>query len=87
MSKLVFLVAKLKPLVAKQNGSSFACGALINFSMPRALYHLAMPLSLDQLLRRVVLTIEGVKKWVLAILTSFFLPSIVNYYFQCTHPK
>ena len=59
VSKLAFIVAKLKPLEA-----SLACGAVINFSPIQ---------SLDQLLLRVVLTIEGVKKWVLAILEVKFV--------------
>ena len=45
VSKLVFLVAKLKPFVAKQNRASLARRAIINFSIPTALYQLAISLS------------------------------------------
>ena len=45
VSKLVFLAKKLKPLVAKQNRASLLFGAVINFSIPRAQYQLAIPLS------------------------------------------
>ena len=67
--KLVFLVANLKPLVAKQNRASLARGAIINFYIPRVPHKLAIP---DKFLLRVVLTIEDVKQWVLAILTFSF---------------
>ena len=40
VSTLVFLVAKLKPLVDKQNRASLARGAVINFSIPKAPYQL-----------------------------------------------
>ena len=42
VSKLVFLV---KPLETKQNRTSLVRGHIINFSIPRAPYQLAIPLS------------------------------------------
>ena len=68
------LVAKLKPLLAKQNRASLAHGAVIISLFLEPLPTCFTPAqSLDQLLLRVVLTIESVKKWVLAVLTSFLL--------------
>ena len=44
-NQISFLVAKLKPLIAKRKRASLAREAVINFSIPRAPYQLAIPLS------------------------------------------
>ena len=68
VSKLVFLVAKIKPLVAKKNRASLARRAVINLSTPRAPYQLAIPLS-NLVLRGVSNT-----KVFLSTITAVFRP-------------